>query len=68
MHQQWTAFQNIVGKGEIAHIEQCLLFPQCFSSQLDNCISICPYFGHHTLLAAEFEKPKIGISGKALKV
>ena len=29
-HQQQTAFENIVGKGEIAHNEQCLIFPQCF--------------------------------------
>ena len=26
MHQQQTAFENIVGKGEIAHNEQFLLF------------------------------------------
>ena len=25
-----TAFENIVGKGEIAHNEWFLLFPQCF--------------------------------------
>ena len=30
MHQQQIAFENIVGKGEIAHNEQFLLFPQCF--------------------------------------
>ena len=30
MHQQETAFENIVGKGEIAHSEQFPLFPQCF--------------------------------------
>ena len=29
-HQQQTAFENIVGKEEIAHNEQFLLFPQCF--------------------------------------
>ena len=28
-HQQQTAFENIVGKGEIAHNEQFLLFAQC---------------------------------------
>ena len=28
-HQQQTAFENIVGKGEIACIKQFLLFPQC---------------------------------------
>ena len=30
MHQQQTGFENIVGKEEIAHNEQFLLFPQCF--------------------------------------
>ena len=29
-HHQQTAFENIVGKGEIARNEQFLLFPQCF--------------------------------------
>ena len=43
-HQQQTAFENIVGKGEIARNEQFLLFPQCFQLLSDNCIPICPYF------------------------
>ena len=30
MHQQWTAFEKIVGKEEIAGNEQFLLSPQCF--------------------------------------
>ena len=30
MHQQQTAFKNIVEKEEIARNEQFLLFPQCF--------------------------------------
>ena len=30
MHQQQTAFEDIVGKGEIARNEQFLVFPQCF--------------------------------------
>ena len=29
-------FKNTVGKGEIARNEQFLLFPQCFSTRLDN--------------------------------
>ena len=29
-NQQQTAFENIVGKGEIARNEQFLLFPNCF--------------------------------------
>ena len=36
-----TAFENIVGKEEIARNEQFLLFPTMFSTQSDNCIPIC---------------------------
>ena len=67
MHQQQTAFENIVGKGEIARYEQFLLFPQYFLpnhiilSPLVHIFDIVPSFG------AKFENPKIGISGKGLK-
>ena len=40
-HQQ-TAFENIVGKGEIARNVQFLLIPTMFSTQSDNYIPICP--------------------------
>ena len=64
MHQQSTAFENIVGKGEIAHKEQFLLFPQCFL--LDQIIY--PHFVHIfdiiSFFAAELEEPKIRISGE----
>ena len=66
MHQQQTAFQNIVEKGEIAHNEQFLLFPQCF---LLNQIIVSPFiliFDIISLFTAEFEKPKIDTSGKGL--
>ena len=60
--------ENIVGKGEIARDEQFLLFPQCF---LHKQIVVSP-FGHIfaiiSLLAAELEEPKIGISGKGLSL
>ena len=65
-HQQQTAFENIVGKGEIAHNEQFLLFPQCF---LLNQILASPFvhiFHIISLFAAEFEEPKMRISGKGL--
>ena len=65
-HQQQTAFENIVGKGEIARNEQFLLFPQCF---LLNQITASPFlhiFHIISSFAAEFEGPKIGISGKGL--
>ena len=67
MHQHQTDFGNIRGKGEIAHIEQFLLFPQCF--QL-NQIILRPFvhiFDIISLFAALLEEPKIGISGKGLK-
>ena len=66
MHQQQTAFENIVGRGEIARNEQLLLFPQCF---LLNQITVSPFVHIYdiiSLFAVELEKPKIGISGKGL--
>ena len=58
MHQQQTALENIVVKREIACNEQFLLFPFPFVHIFD----IIP------LLAAEFEEPKTGISGKGLNL
>ena len=63
MHQQHTGFENIAAKEEIARDEQFLLFPQCY---LLNPIIVTPFvhiFDIISLFAAEFEKPKIGISG-----
>ena len=60
-HQQQTVFENIVEKGEIAHSEQCLLFPQCF---LLNQIIVSLFvhiFDIISLFAAELENLKIGI-------
>ena len=68
MYQQQTAFENIVGKGEIARNEQFLLFAQCY---LLNRITVAPFvrfFDIISLFAAEFKKPRIGISGKGLTV
>ena len=56
MQLQETAFENIVGKGEIA----------CF---LLNQIIVFPFvhiFHIISLFAAEMDKPKIGISGNGL--
>ena len=67
MHQEQTAFENIVGKGEIARNEQFLLFPQCF---LLYQISVSPFihiFDIISLFAVELEDSKIGKSGKKLK-
>ena len=38
-----TAFENIVGNGEIARNEQFLLFSTMFSTQSGNSIPICAY-------------------------
>ena len=68
MHQQQTVFEKFVGKAEIAHDEQYLLFPQCF--QL-NQITVFPFvyiFDIISLFAVEFEEPKSGISGKGLTI
>ena len=68
MHEQQTSFENMVGKGEIAHSKQFLLFPQCF---LHNQITVSPFvhiFYIISLLTAESEWPKIGMEGKRLKI
>ena len=65
-YQQQTAFENIVEKGEIAHNEQFLIFPQCFL--LSNIIvsPLVHIFHIISSFAAEFEEPKIGELGKGL--
>ena len=68
MHQQQTAFENIVGKGEIARNEQFLLFPQCFLLSQTTVSPFVHIFYIISLFAAEFEEPKIGISGKGLTI
>ena len=60
LHQQHTAFENIVGKEEIARNKQFLLFPQCF---LLNQKIVSPFVNIYDVssFAAEFEEPKIGM-------
>ena len=63
-HQQQTAFENIVGKGEIARNEQFLLCPQSF---LLNQITVSPFvhiFDIVSLFAAELEEPKLAYEVK----
>ena len=63
-HQQQTAFETIEGK--IPHDEQLLLFPQCFLlNQIIVSLSV-HIFEIISFFTAEFEEPKIGISGKGL--
>ena len=67
-HINKRAFKNIVGNGEIARNKQFLLFPQCL---LLYQIIVSPFlhiFDIISLLVAEFEEPKFGISGKGLIV
>ena len=61
MHQQQTAFENIVRKEEIARFPQCFLLNQKIVSTFVN------IFDFISLFAAELEEPKIGIRGKGLK-
>ena len=61
MHQQYTAFENIVGQEENAHNKQFLLFLQCF---LLNQNIVSPYVNTYdiiSLFAAELEEPTIGM-------
>ena len=67
MHKQQTAFENIVGKEEIARNEQFLLFQQCFL--LDQKI-LSPFVNIYdiiSLFAAELEEGKIVVWGKGLR-
>ena len=65
MHQLQTAFENIVGKREIARNEQFLFFPQCFQLNL---ITLSPFvhISDIILFAVELGEPKIKVSGKEL--
>ena len=67
MHQQQTAFENMLGKGKIAYNEQFLLFPQCFLLNQLTVSLFVHIFGIISLYPAELEEPKMGISGKELK-
>ena len=66
MHQQQTAFENIVEKEEIARNEQFLLCPQCFLLNQVILSLFVHIFDIISLSAAELGEPKIGISGKGL--
>ena len=47
---QYKSFENTVGKGEIAHNKQFLLFPTVFSTLLDN---ILPFSSNLKLSSAQ---------------
>ena len=65
-HQQQTALEGMMGKGEIARYEQFLLFTQCFQLN-QKIVSLFVYiFDIVSLFAVELEEPKNGISGRGL--
>ena len=66
MHQQQTAFENIVKKGEIACNEQFLLFLQCFLLNQTTVSTFVHIFDIISLFAAELGESKVGISDKGL--
>ena len=66
MHEQQTAFENIVGKEEIALNEQFLLSPKMFLLNQTNSSLFVHIFDIISLFAAELEEPNIGIWGKGL--
>ena len=61
MHQHQTAFENLVGKEEMARNEQFLLFPQHFLLHQKIVSPFVNIFTIISLFAAELEEPKIGI-------
>ena len=60
MHQQQTAFENIVEKEEIARNEQFVLFSQCFLLRQTTVSQFVHIFDIISIFAAEWEEPKIG--------
>ena len=61
MHQQQTAFENIVGNKEIARNEQFLLFPHSFLLNQTNVSPFVNIYDIISLFTAEMEEPKIGM-------
>ena len=61
MHQQQTAFENFVGKEEIARNEQFHLFPQCFLLIQKIVPHLAIYLTSYFYFVARLEEPKIGI-------
>ena len=64
MHQQQTAFENIVGKEEIARNEQFLLFQQCFLLNQIIVFLFVHIFDIISLFTAKFEEPKLAYQVK----
>ena len=58
-HKKQIAFENIVGKEEIARNKQFLLFPQCFLLNQKIGSPFVNTFDIISLFAAELEEPEI---------
>ena len=58
---QWhiISFENTVGKGEIAHYEQFLLFSQCFLPVLDNFLPFSSNLNMSSANSFSLEESKI---------
>ena len=52
-------FENTVGKGEIAGNERFLLFPQCFSTRLDNLLPFSSNLKLSSAISFSLEESKI---------
>ena len=57
--------KNTVGKGEIAHNEQFLLFPQCFLTIWKTFCQFPQIWNCHLQTLLSFKGSKIGRSGKS---
>ena len=68
MHQQLTAFENIVGKEEIARNERFLLFPQYFLLKSENYIPhLSIFMTLHLYLLLDWKSPKLACEVKGLE-
>ena len=64
MNQYRTAFENIVGKEEIPHNEQFLLFPQCFLFNQIIVLHLSIFLTLHLYLLLNWKSPKFAYQGK----
>ena len=64
MNQQQTAFENFVGKEEIARNKQFLLFRQCFLLDQKIVSPLVNIYDVISLFAAELEEPKLAYGVK----
>ena len=65
MHQHWTTFENNVGKGEIAHNEQFLLFPQRFLLNQITIFLFVYLLTAHLYLLLNWKTPKLACEVKS---